>query len=151
MVGVLVAQALGALGGGSPLLTTPVPFPLAIPALLGMPLLLVVLFYVATFCVWNLSLFQGDFSVPRRTLVLLVLGTLLSVLWYLYGWKYGLRYEEATYTRGCLVLSMALWVMSAIALWFGTTSPSFLKAIFSQTLIFLWLGTYAFPWLGETP
>jgi len=150
-MGVLVAQALGALGGGSPLLTTPVPFPLAIPALLGMPLFLVVLFYVATFLLWKPSLFNGDSAVPRRTLVLLVLGTLLSALWYLSGWSYGLKYEGANYTLGCLMLSITLFVASAIALWLATSSPSFLKAILSQTLIFLWLGTYAFPWLGETP
>ena len=66
----------------------PLPVIVAIPALLGLghaapvgPMLL--------FFLWNPGLFRGEVKVPKRSSVLLVIATLLSVPWFVVGWKYG--------------------------------------------------------------
>lgn len=58
----VVAQALGLFGGGSPSVWSPAPFLLVIPALMGVPALLVLFLFVAVFCLWSPALFRPRFS-----------------------------------------------------------------------------------------
>jgi hypothetical protein len=89
--------------------------------------------------------------VPIRSYVLWVAVTILSGTWIVAGWHYGLEYEGLEYTASCALFSVALSSLSAFALWRARTAPSFSSALVFQTLLFLWLASYALPYLGEIP
>lgn len=147
----VVAQALGLFGGGSPSIWSPAPFLLVIPAFMGVPPLLVLLSFVAIFCVWSPALLRGESSTPRRTTVLCVAFGVLSAAWYASGWRYGVRYEGLAYTVTCAVLSTALFSFCSLLLWRSHAAPTFLRSLMAQFALFAWIGSYAVVYLGETP
>jgi hypothetical protein len=147
----VVAQALGLLGGGSPSIWSPAPFLLFIPAFMGVPALLVLFLFVAIFCVWSPALFRGESSTPRRTIVLYVVFGILSAASYASGWHYGIQYEGLRYTVTCAVLSTALFSLCSLLLWRSYASPTFLRSLTTQFALFAWIGSYAVVYLGETP
>ena len=90
----------------------PLPVIVAIPALLGLryaaaavPMLL--------FFLWNPALFRGEAKVPKRSYALLVAATLLSVPWFVMGWKYGLEFQGGKYNYSVLAtnIRMASWTV----------------------------------------
>jgi len=150
-LGLVVAQALGLFGGGSPSIWSPAPFPLVIPAFMGVPPLLVLFLFVAIFCVWSPALVRGESSTPRRTTVLYVVVGILSVVSYATGWHYGIQYEGLRYTVTCAVLSAVLFSLCSLLLWRSYASPTFLRSLTMQFALFAWIGSYAVVYLGETP
>src|SRR5277367_4437235 len=110
----VVGQALGLFGGGSPSIWSPAPFLLVIPALMGVPALLVLFLFVAIFCVWSPALLRGEATIPRRTIVLHVVFGILSAASYASGWHYGIQYEGLRYTVTCALLSGALFSLCSL-------------------------------------
>jgi hypothetical protein len=151
LVALAAAQSLGAFGGGSPTILSPVSVPLAIPALLGAPLPLVVLTFAGIFWLWCFQLFNGTPLVPRRTTLLLGVMAALSTASFAIGWDYGIRYQGLTYTITCVVASTAMLACCAFILWRARKRASFSGSVLLHTLTFVWLASYAFPYLGETP
>ncbi len=152
VVAVVSAQALGQFGGGSPLILTPSPIPFVVPILiLNLPVVLAISLFTLAFLIWRPALFHGAVGVPIRTLALFAITSVLSFVWFISSWSYGLKYEGRTYTVVCALLSAALFSVSGFLLWRARTAPSFVTALLSQTTIFLWLASYALPYLGETP
>jgi hypothetical protein len=147
----IVAQALGLFGGGSPSIWSPVPFLLVVPAFMGVPALLVLFVFVATFCSWSPALFRGEPSTPRRTIVLYVVCGISSVASFVVGWRSGIEYEGLTYTVTCAVLSAAWFSVCSLFLWRAYASPTFLRSLIAQVTLFAWIGSYAVVYLGETP
>jgi hypothetical protein len=129
----------------------PLPVIVAIPALLGLG-------YAATagpmllFFLWNPGLFRGEVKVPKRSSVLLVIATVLSVPWFVAGWKYGLQFQGSRYNYSVLAINVAwlagLWAMIARS---RKVEPSFRANLFLHWMLFAWLAWYAFPYLGELP
>lgn len=93
VVGLVAAQSLGAFGGGSPTIISPVSMLLAVPAFLGLPLPIVATLFAGVFWLWCLHLFRGDPSVPKRTAVLLGITGALSILLFATGWRLGIQYQ----------------------------------------------------------
>jgi len=151
VVGLAAAQSLGLFGGGSPSVISPCPIWLVVPIFLGVPAIVAVAVLTAIFLVWRPSLFQGATAVPIRTYVLWGVITILSGIWIVAGWRYGLKYEGSGYTTVCALVSLAFFCLSAFALWQARKTPSFTNALLAQTLLFVWLASYALPYLGETP
>ncbi len=129
----------------------PLPVIVAIPALLGLryaaaavPMLL--------FFLWNPALFRGEAKVPKRSYALLVAATLLSVPWFVMGWKYGLEFQGGKYNYSVLAINIGwlagLWAMAARS---RKVEPSFRARLFLHWILFAWLAWYAFPYLGELP
>jgi hypothetical protein len=147
----IVAQALGLFGGASPSIWSPAPLLLVIPALAGVPVLLVLLSFVAVFCVWSPALFRGESSTPRRTTVLYVVFTILSAAFYASSWHYGVQYQGLRHTVTCAVLSASLFSLCSLLLWRSYASPTFFRSLATQFALFAWIGSYAVAYLGETP
>jgi hypothetical protein len=103
------------------------------------------------FLAWSHSLLRGSSQFPKRSLVAWALVFLLSAVWYVEGWRLGLQYEGAAFTWGCLGLSLIL-ALSTLSLGLACRKkPSFPKNLAAHWLLFAWVATYAFPYLGETP
>lgn len=147
----VAAQALGLFGGGSPSILSPAPLLLTIPALMGLPVLLVLFSFLVIFCVWSPALLRGEASTPRRTIVLYVVFATLSTASYVSGWHNGVQYEGLRYTVTCAVLSAALFSLCSLLLWRSHASPTFLRSLVAQFVLFAWIGSYAVVYLGETP
>lgn len=105
----------------------------------------------ALFIAWNHSLFAGQHNIPRRSLVLLGILTSLTVYYFVESWSFGLRYQGVEFTHGICAANLA-WLM---LLWMvfvrGWRKPSFFSNLLAHWLLFVWLGWYAFPYLGELP
>jgi hypothetical protein len=150
LVGIVSVQALGLFGGGSPSIFAPVPFPMFLLAwfVLGIftPLVAPVVF-----CLWCIQLFRGVAKIPLRTPLLFLVLLLASTAWFYVGWRYGIRYEGRSFTVTTAALSASLAVGSAVLVVNALLRPSFLKSLFAHFVLFSWLFSYAFPYLGEVP
>jgi len=151
LVALVVAQALGLFGGSSPSIWSPAPFLLVIPAFIGVPALLVLFLYVAIFFVWSPRLYRGEPRTPRRTLVLYVVCGILSAASFAEGWQSGIKYEGLAFTATCAAVSAFYFCICSLLLWRSYASPTFIRSLLAQALLFAWIGSYAVVYLGETP
>jgi phosphatidylserine synthase len=138
-------------GGGSPNIVAPYPILLVFLAFEGMPLPIVLAAFLAFFWLWSVQLFRGKPGVPRRTVILMVITAGLSIAYFVTSWDYGLRYQGMTYNVVCALASALLLVGCALVFWRARKHASFGKSLLLHTLLFAWLASYAFPYLGETP
>jgi hypothetical protein len=150
-VGLIAAQSLGMFGGGAPTILSPVSIPLAIPAFLGVPPSLVVLAFVAIFWLWCAPLFAGKISVPKRTGVLLMVVGALSTIAFAIGWRFGMEYQGLAHIAVCILASAAMLAFCIFFFRRVHKHPSFGGSLLLHTLIFVWIASYALPYLGETP
>jgi hypothetical protein len=111
----------------------------------------VVLIPVVLFSVWSPRLFRGDAVVPRRSRVLLGGATALGVVWFIGGWKYGLKYEGPHYTYAVCAINL-LWIAVLAGMLLGIRKKSsYAFNLAFHWMLFAWLSWYAFPYLGELP
>jgi hypothetical protein len=88
--GLLIPAVMGLLASGVPTILCPFPALTVLPAFflskvaVGVPTLL--------FFLWNPGLGRGETKVPKRSYTLLAVATLLSVLYFVSGWKLGVQY-----------------------------------------------------------
>lgn len=150
----IVPACLGLLLSGTPTLLSPFPS-LTVTAgfLLGnqggiwIALLLPALLFVA----WNPALFRADPQCPTRSLILLTILTALTDLYFVESWRLGLEYQGPAFTVGsCVVNILALMLLWTAFIW-AKRQPSFPRNLLAHWLLFVWLGWYAFPYLGELP
>jgi hypothetical protein len=151
----VIPATIGLFLTGVPTLLCPLPYLTVVPALLlsGMHLqYAAVLIPVILFFAWNPGLFRGSSTIPKRTYILFVIAAVMSVIWFIPGWKYGLQYQGPTYTHYICVLNIA-WIAGIGVLLFLRRNhhPSFASNLAFHLLFFAWLGWYAFPYLGELP
>ncbi len=74
-----------------------------------------------------------------------------SIVWFVEGWRYGLKYESLTYSISTALLSAVLAVFTGILILRLRRGPSFALNLLTHFVLFAWLITYAFPYLGELP
>jgi hypothetical protein len=111
-------------------------------ALLAGPLLLLI---------WHPRLLTGTCEMPRRTFVGLAMLTLLTVLWFVGGWGYGLQSQGLDYVIAvALANGLALYICWRLAI-DARRKVSFEATLFAHASVALWLTWMAFPWLGELP
>ncbi len=153
-LGLLVPAAIG-LNDNGPTILGPLPALTVLPALalaswdrhiwkaaMAVPMLL--------FFFWLPGLFHGEDKIPKRSYALLAIATVLSVLWFIAGWKYGLDYQGARFTYTVGIVNLA--VVSSLAVAFlkiRKGKSSFKTSLILHWILFAWLAWYAFPWLGE--
>jgi hypothetical protein len=135
--------------GEGPTMLYPFPALMFIPALLGLRQTAVAV-PVVLFFVWNPELFQGDATVPKRSYVLLLAASLLSVLWFVVGWKDGLAIQGPKYNYSVCAVNLvwiaSLWVLFARS---RRAQPSFKRNLLFHWMLFAWFAWYAFPFFGE--
>jgi hypothetical protein len=147
----MAAQSLGMFGGGVPSIASPASFVLVLPAFLGIPGWLIVLFALSVFWLWSNSLFFGRTEIPDRTIVLFVLVSLLSIANFWFGWTYGVEFQGQNYAYWCLALNLFFLLACATTLWRAYLFPAFYTSLLTHALLFSWIYSYAFTYLGETP
>jgi hypothetical protein len=90
-------------------------------------------------------------NLPMRTIALLGLLTVLTVIDFVFEWNYGVQYQGMHYTLAVdtmnLVWMVFLW-WAIIQFW---RKPSFAGNLLSHWLLLVGLAWYAFPYLGELP
>jgi len=74
-----------------------------------------------------------------------------SAICFRIGWVYGEKYEGLAFTSACATLIGCMFLAIVIAGWIAVGRRTLLPRILGEALVFVWLFTYAFPYLGETP
>ena len=151
----LIPAWIGLFSSGVPTLYSPLPTLTILPAfLLSRWHLesLAVLVPSILFFLWSPGLLLSQRpNLPKRTIVLLGLLTVLTVVDCVLEWEYGVHYRGTRHTILVYIIN-AMWLAS---LWWTVVrsqrQPSFKGNLFSHWLLFAWLAWYAFPYLGELP
>jgi hypothetical protein len=147
----IAAQSLALFGGRAPTLISPSSFPLLWPVLLGVPSWLVAILWGGIFLAWNPALRKGVARVPPRTVGLWLATALLSVLYFVASWRTGYVFEGVSFTRVSFALNAVMFALCSWLLWRARSMASFRLSLILQASLFIWLSTYAFPYLGEVP
>jgi hypothetical protein len=88
---------------------------------------------------------------PSRTVWLVALGIALSVVYFVYGWRYGKEYQGLD-TLGAYILASTALLLTATVVWYmGKRRNSWSASLVAHAGFFIWLTIFAFPWLGEMP
>ena len=145
---------LGASGLGIP---ATYPFPLLIPAFVAVDafgiwgLSLVVAIIPVIFIAWSIHLFKGATKIPLRSFIFLAVIISLNILYFIYSWSYGVKWQGLTYTVIIAIINVAI---ASFLLWYGLKSreqQTYFKNYLFHLSMFAWLSYIAFPTLGELP
>jgi hypothetical protein len=150
-LGLLIPASIGLLGSGAPTLLCPFPALTVLPAFL---LLAKAAIAVPTllFFAWHPGLFRGEPRVPTRSYALFIVAAILSVIYFVESWKWGLEYQGPRFTHVVCIVNIAC--VAFIGLAFARSwkrASTFKYSLFVHWILFAWLAWYAFPYLGELP
>jgi hypothetical protein len=146
------AIGLGLLRTGAPTALGPFPAMTALPALFTSSRIVGVVVPSLVFFAWNPGLFRGEKGLPKRSYGLLAVASILSVVWFVVGWKNGLHYQGVGYVYGvCVITVIWIAVLGALFGLYRKRESSFWPNLALHWLLFAWLAWYAFPYLGELP
>ena len=153
-VGLLIPAAIG-LNNNGPTILSPLPALTVLPAFVLGSLKLwkaaIIVPMLLFFC-WFPGLLWGVGRIPKRSYVLLAVATGLSVLWFIWGWRFGLDYQGKHYTYTVCFINIAAISFLALAFSRGRKrEPSFGTNLIVHWILFAWFAWYAFPYLGELP
>jgi hypothetical protein len=98
--------------------------------------------------VWSVGPLHTS-GIPVRSIVLLFLVTLFTFLSFLFGWKYGVKYQGLIHTVALVIINCLLSVTSSVILAFHSKSPSYVSSFSFHGTLFLWLAWFAVPVLGD--
>ncbi len=150
----LVPAAIG-LNDNGPSIIHPLPALTILPAFFLSGLHLwkaAVIIPTLLFFAWNPGLLFGDGKIPKKSRVLLMVLAVLSVVWFVGGWQFGMEYQGAEYTYTVCILnvvSIGFLAFVFVSKW-GKES-SFGINLVLHWILFAWLAWIAFPYLGEMP
>jgi hypothetical protein len=154
-VAVTASFSLGEIGDVRwPSILAPMPATLAIPAFFtaDRPIgWLVLALPGVAFLLWVLPVRDWSSAIPKRSSVLVRVVGVLSAAWFAFGWHWAIHYQGWTYTLVTALLSLAALVWLERLRARQAADPGYRRWVFYHCLLFVWLFTYAFPWLGETP
>jgi hypothetical protein len=149
-LGLLIPASIGLLGSGTPTMLSPFPALTVLPAFLfgkaavAVPTLL--------FFAWHPGLFRGEPRIPTRSYALFIVVAILSVIYFVESWKWGLEYQGSRFTHLVCIVNVACVASIGLAFarsWKGAST--FKYSLFLHWILFAWLAWCAFPYLGELP
>jgi hypothetical protein len=73
----------------------------------------------------------------------------LSFLGFVAGWDYGLEYQGFDHTLKCALISAGLVLTSTALLGIAAWTNRFHVNVLGHAVLFYWIASYAFPYLGE--
>ncbi len=150
-LGLLIPASIGLLGSGAPTMLCPLPALTVLPAFL-LSAKVAVAVPTLLFFAWHPGLFRGEPRVPTRSYALFVVATILSVIYFVESWKWGLEYQGSRFTHLVCIVNIACVTSLGLAFarsWKGAST--FKYSLFVHWILFAWLAWYAFPYLGELP
>jgi hypothetical protein len=145
----IAAQSLGLFSRGSLTLISPWSFALIIPTLMDVPPWLVPLLWGALFVGWYPALMWGAAEVPSRTVALWLATTMLSIAYFVTSWRAGVTFQGIPFTALTLGINLVAFGICSALLWRASKSPSFDRCLRLHVGLFVWISTYAFPYLGS--
>ncbi len=145
----IAAQSLGLFVGGSLTLVSPWSFALIVPTLIGIPPWLVPLLWGGAFIAWHPALLRGAAAVPPRTVGLWLAITMLSAAYFVVSWRAGAMFQGRLFTGICLAVNLVAFGVCSLLLRRAHVKPSFARTLSLQLSLFVWISTYAFPYLGS--
>jgi hypothetical protein len=145
----VAAQSLGLFHRGSLTLISPWSFVLIIPTLLGVPPWLIPLLWGALFVGWYPALIWGAAEVPSRTVALWLATATLSIAYFVTSWRAGVAFQGPLFTVLVLTLNLVAFSACSAWLWRARNKPSFGRCLMLHVSLFVWISTYAFPYLGS--
>ncbi len=151
MLGLVSAISSGLLGVDSPRIIAPCSILLVLPLFLGVPLPILIFIPTILFWLWSPYLFRGEANLVKRTKFLSYIITVLSAVMFIESWSLGQRYQGLQFTTSCAVLSTGLAAVIIALVLRSKEVRSFKLNLVITWLIFAWIFTYAFPYLGEMP
>jgi hypothetical protein len=145
----VAAQSLGLFHRGSLTLMSPWSFVLIIPTLIGAPPRLVPLLWGALFVSWYPALIWGAADVPSRTVALWLATAMLSIAYFVTSWQAGVTFQGPLFTVLVLAVNVVAFSACSALLWRARNKPSFGRCLRLHVSLFVWISTYAFPYLGS--
>jgi hypothetical protein len=103
------------------------------------------------FFAWNPGLFRGKLQVPKRSWVLLITLSALSIAYFVGSWSYGNQYQGHQFTVAICAVNIVCLVILWAILYRSARLSSFKANLFFHAALFAWLAWCAFPYLGELP
>lgn len=88
---------------------------------------------------------------PTRSVVLLLCATVLSAIWLVYGFQYGIKYQGKDYTVGVTMINVVCWILVGTLAVVVRRRPIYNYSLGFHSALFAWLAWYAFPYFGELP
>jgi hypothetical protein len=154
--GLVLLAWIGCFSSGMPTLICPTPVITIIPAFfLASPPrhlpYLAILVPAILFFAWNPGLFRGNLRVPKRSWVLLITLSALSIAYFVGSWSYGNQYQGHQFTVAICAVNIVWLVILWAILSRSSRLSSFKANLFFHAVLFAWLAWYAFPYLGELP
>src|SRR5579864_5294912 len=114
-LGLMLPSWIGCFSHGVPTLICPMPTITIIPAFFlasppsHLPYRLAILVPAVLFFACNPGLFRGMMRVPKRSWVLLITLTVLSVVYFVGSWRYGNQYQGREYTVAICAVNL-VWI-----------------------------------------
>jgi hypothetical protein len=144
----IVAHATGILGDGAPTLNSPWPLLLTIPAFLGVPILFVALLFGGLFY-FACRRAADRPRLAKRTPLILALATIACAAYFVVSWSAAIEYQGKPFLYTCVFIN-AVAVLGLFSMWaINHRAAVSYSAIAFYFVLFVWLGTYAFPYFGE--
>jgi hypothetical protein len=147
----LIPASLGLKDIG-PTILSPLPALTILPAFLLQLRNVAMVIPMLLFFAWRPGLFLGEGEIPKRSYALLAVAIVLSIIWFVGGWKFGMEFQGARYTYAVCIVNL-VWAcvlaLAFVANW--KKESSFKTNLILHWLLFAWLAWYAFPYLGELP
>jgi hypothetical protein len=151
MLSLVSAITSGLLGVDCPRIMAPCSILLILPLFLGVPLPILIFIPTILFWLWSPHLFQGEANLVKRTKILGYIVAILSAAMFIKSWSLGQRYQGLQFTASYAMLSMGLAAVIITLAQRSKGIQSFKLNLVITWLIFTWIFTYAFPYLGEMP
>jgi hypothetical protein len=147
----IIAHALGAFGDGVTTVISPYPLPFILLAFLGAPVLLLSILFGALFYFVCRRVVSDKPRLPKIAAVALAVTTIASSAYFVGSWHYGLEYQGKSFLYACICVNAAAALGLLLILTLNYRRPTPLWALIFYFALFVWIGTYAFPYLGEGP
>jgi hypothetical protein len=147
----VTAHSFNFVGIGAATLSSPYPLPWVVLVMVGIPIPLVSLAVGALFLVATRGVSEDRPRLSRGASLWFAATVAASAVWFVAGWRFGIGYQGRRHVLTCVgigaVATLALLGLLAV----NRSRPSPKSAVLFHFVLFCWLASYTFPYLGELP
>lgn len=154
---IVMAACFLTINSNFPILSSPYSLIVTIPLLLASFLqldkesayLLSLIPLVSLYLFWSLIFIKPPYTIPKPTLWLVVFFIILSTVFNVYSFQYGVKYQGLTHTLVMYAYNVIFMTSMFITYQRNVSNPNIINCLGFNIIFFSWLGWSAFPWLGE--
>lgn len=137
-------------GANYPTMYAPYSLISAVPVVMFPSYFVVLVVLPIIYLLWSFPLATGQKQIPTRTNIISITLVLLSFIYLMMGWQYGITYQGFFHVISMYVFNILFWSILLVLNLINRSSPAFLTNILYHGILFIWLSWVAFPWLGES-